>query len=91
MLAALALVDEKKLRLHLERAQCEDSSAWRVDDGCEFSPEHLTLLFAWKEPDGEMELGVAWAAPEGEDLILLRSSGDNLEQVAFAYRYWSPL
>ncbi len=91
LLAALALVGEGKLRLHLEKAECDGSSAWRVDDGCEFDPAYVVPLFAWNEPDGEIELGIEWAGPESGALILYRSTGEKLELAATASRYWAPL
>lgn len=90
LLAALALVGEGKLSLHPDKAECDGSSAWRVDDGCEFDPAHLVPLFALKRQDAEIELAFEWPAPEAGALILYRSSGDRLEEVAVASRYWAP-
>ncbi len=91
MLASLAILDEGKWAFMDYPAEYNESSTWRVDDQGEVYPEMFSFLFAAQSAEG-MVLGVKWLGAEGENMTVLRQSGDRFVETGIASgRYLSPI
>ena len=91
-LLGLAVVSGNRVsqQSYSAKATADGTSCWRVDDGCNFSPEAFRIPFILTGDRGT-ELFVLWDGPEGQSAELLKVNGGVLEPEASASRYWSPL
>lgn len=91
MLACLIMKDRDK-RVYMDYpAVYDESSTWRVDDQGEISPTMFSFLFAAQSADG-IVLGVKWMGAEGENITVLKQSGDRfIETDIISSRYMSPI
>lgn len=91
MLASLVLYDDGKWVFMDYPATYNESSTWRVDDQGEISPDMFSFLFAAQSSEG-MVLGVKWMGAEGENISLLKQSGDRFVEIGITSgRYLSPI
>lgn len=92
MLASLVWEEDNRLLWMDYPAAYDENSTWRVDDGGEISPDMFRFLFAARGADDGIVLGVQWLGAEGENLTVLRSSGDRFEETGISGgRYLSPI
>jgi hypothetical protein len=66
----------------------DESTCWRVDDGCKVDPRAFRLVAL--HGGGTTRLIVLWAGPEGEQAQLAELRDGRIVGVLEAYRYWSP-
>lgn len=66
------------------------TSCWRVDDGCEFAPQSIRVLFAYVTATGVPGLAVEWGGFESQSLRLIEAHGPRFDEKLQSSRYWSP-
>lgn len=93
MLASLCLFGPEGVVFHDYPAAMDEQrvSCWRVDDGCQFEPEAISILFAYRTAAGRYGLAVAWAGFEGQSLQLIEEQGAGFRTLTEASRYWAPI
>jgi hypothetical protein len=93
LLAALAVLGAAEIAWDDYPAEWDEEqiSCWRVDDGCDFPPDAIEVLFGYVLEGGRFGLAVTWAGPEGQALRLLEGHGAQLRALLHTTRYWSPL
>lgn len=69
LLASLCLFGPEGVVFHDYPADWDEEriSCWRVDDGCQFEPEAISILFGHRTAAGLYGLAVAWAGFEGPE------------------------
>ena len=72
-LLSLVLIQKDTLMFDDYPAKYDSVSTWRVDDGNEFEPQWLKIVFGYKLATG-YGLGFAWAGAESQFLSLLEFS-----------------
>jgi len=88
MLASIAYTKEEKVVFKDYPAKYNETSTWRVDGGDD--PGLFEVLFLANSDEGLL-LGLTWAAPEGENVYILKEVNGIFEETALnAYRYSSP-
>ncbi|WP_144062757.1 hypothetical protein [Sphingobacterium paucimobilis] len=81
----------KNLLIQEFKAEYNEMSTWRVDDGGEFPMEDFTILNAF-EHKGKIELVTSFPGAEGGDLTFLTPGKNNRYHIVKeSYVYWSPL
>lgn len=91
MLASLVMRDGDKWTYMDYPAAYDASSTWRVDDQGEISPGMFSFLFA-AQSDSGIVLAVKWMGAEGENITVLKQSGDRFTEMDIsASRYMSPI
>ncbi len=66
----------------------DETSCWRVDDGCEIHPRSYRLVAV--HAGGTTRLVVLGDGPEGQNAELAELRDGKIVAVLGAYRYWSP-
>ena len=73
------------------KAEYNEMSTWRVDDGGQFPMEDFTILNAF-EHHGKIELVTSFPGAEGGNLsFIVPNSQNKYQYIKEAYVYWSPL
>ena len=91
-LASVVVADGEKVFFRDFPAQYRgpEEDTWRVDDGGEFSPYGLEILFFCRLR-GANVMALTWAGTEGEDSYLdVADSADAFRSLVSSYRYWGP-
>lgn len=63
-------------------------STWRVDDGGEFPNDAITILAAFRNKNGNLELVTEWAGAEGANIEFIKANKNAFEIIKEASRYW---
>ncbi|MNN22802.1 hypothetical protein D3C81_1361790 [compost metagenome] len=88
MLASIAYIKGDTVLFKDFPAKYDESSTWRVDSGDE--PGLFEVLFLAHSDEGLL-LGVSWAAPEGENLFVLKETNGVFQDTDLRNgRYWAP-
>jgi len=88
MLASIAYISDDKAVFRDYPAKYDEMSTWRVDAGDE--PGLFEVLFLANSDQGLL-LGLTWAAPEGENILILKEANGVFEETGLSVgRYWAP-
>lgn len=88
MLASIVYVKGDKVIFKDYPAKYNEMSAWRVDAGDQ--PGLFEVLFLANSDEGLL-LGITWAAPEGENVYILKEVNGVFQETDLkAARYWAP-
>ncbi|ALG68075.1 hypothetical protein [Beggiatoa leptomitoformis] len=88
MLASIVYISPTELVFQDYLANYNQSSCWRIDDGCKFDPGGFHVYSVFQSPQ-TLHLILTWDGAEGQNAMLLKAKNSLFESVKQGYRYWA--